>query len=185
MTCRGRCAIRVSRGWPVQREACYVDYLDRYDDCYLDNYREEMLELAKHMRGGEGRGRGREKGREGGRRGEREGEREGEGLGEATTRHVLGMLDRVCRKNGERRNSVVCEEVRWGESAGSPGVRWATGVGANGGAGRGRERPHHAPSRDQRSRVQQHITRRFHSCIPCGSKASPHRVEDRTATLLR
>ena len=33
---------------------------------------------------------------------------------------------------------MACEEVREEESAGSPGVRWATGVGANGGIRRGR-----------------------------------------------
>ena len=32
---------------------------------------------------------------------------------------------------------MACEEVREGESAGSPGVRWAPGVGANGGMRRG------------------------------------------------
>ena len=41
--------------------------------------------------------------------------------------------------------------------------RWAPGVGENGGARRGRARPRHAPSRDRRSRVRQHITRGFHS----------------------
>jgi len=63
----------------------------------------------------------------------------------------------------QRMNSVACEEVHEGESAGSPGVRWAPGVGANGGACRGRARPRHALSRDRRSRVRQHITRGFHS----------------------
>ena len=32
--------------------------------------------------------------------------------------------------------SVACEEVREGESAGSPGVWWAPGVGANGDVGK-------------------------------------------------
>jgi hypothetical protein len=68
--------------------------------------------------------------------------------------------------------SVACEEVREGESASSPGVQWATGVGANGGARRGHAKPRHAPSRDRRSRVRQPITRGVHSCIPCGSKAA-------------
>ena len=69
------------------------------------------------------------------------------------------------------RSSVACEEVREGESAGSTGVRWAPGVGANGGA----------PSQDWRSRVRQH-TRGFHSLIPCQSKATL--IEWRTVQLV-
>jgi hypothetical protein len=42
-------------------------------------------------------------------------------------------------------------------------VRWAPGVGANGGARRSHAKPRHAPSRDRRSRGRQHITRGFHS----------------------
>ena len=57
---------------------------------------------------------------------------------------------------------MACEEVREEESAGSPGVWWAPGVGANGDACRRRARPRHAPSRDRRSRVRPHITRGFH-----------------------
>jgi hypothetical protein len=48
-----------------------------------------------------------------------------------TAQHPATRSERstgVCRENGERINSVVCEEVREGESAGSPGVRWAPGV---------------------------------------------------------
>ena len=37
-------------------------------------------------------------------------------------------------KTARERNSVACEEVREEESADSPGVWWAPGVGANGDA---------------------------------------------------
>jgi hypothetical protein len=50
-----------------------------------------------------------------------------------------------------------------GKSAGSLGARMAPGVGVNSDARRGRARPRHAPSRDRRSRVQQHLTRGFRS----------------------
>ena len=83
-----------------------------------------------------------------------------------TAQHPATRSERstgVCRENCERKNSVACEEVREGESAGSPGVRWAPGVRANVGARRGRARPLHAQSRDQRSRIRQHITRGFRS----------------------
>ena len=83
-----------------------------------------------------------------------------------TAQHPATRSERsagVCRENGERRNSVTGGGVREGGSAGSPGVRWSPGGSANGGACRGRARPRHAPSRDRRSRVRQHITRRFHS----------------------
>ena len=50
---------------------------------------------------------------------------------------------------------MVREGVREGKSAGSPEVRWAPGVGANGGARRDRARPRHTSSRDRRSRVRQ------------------------------
>jgi hypothetical protein len=36
---------------------------------------------------------------------------------------------------------VACEEMRAGESAGSPGVLWAPGVGSNGGTRRGHAKP--------------------------------------------
>ena len=72
----------------------------------------------------------------------------------------------VCRENGarteERGMRVQSEEVREEKSAGSPGVWWSPGVGANGGACGCRARPRHAPSRDRKLRVQQHITPGFH-----------------------
>jgi hypothetical protein len=65
---------------------------------------------------------------------------------------------------------VACEEVREGESTGSPGAWLSPGVGANGGARRSHAKPRHAPLRDRRSRMRQRITRGLHSLIPCGSK---------------
>ena len=91
-------------------------------------------------------------------------------------------LPRSAGKTAHKRKNVACEEVREEKSAGSPGVWWSPGVGANGDACQHRARPRHAPSRDRRSRVRPHITRGLHSCIPCGSKATL--IEWRTVHLL-
>ena len=58
-----------------------------------------------------------------------------------TPRQALGTFDQSLQGKRRAIGHVACEEVREEESAGSPGVRWAPGVGANGGACRRRARP--------------------------------------------
>jgi hypothetical protein len=75
--------------------------------------------------------------------------------------------------------------VREGESAGSPGVRWAPGVGANCEATLSPD----TRRRETRGREcnNMYTRRESHSCIPCGSKATliVWKTVTVTATLLR